>query len=142
MSEFNQHARPTLKARRLGIDTHHETVAYMRADCHVCRAEGFSALNRIRIKSPENSIIATINVVHGELLEPGEIGLSEASWQRLDVNTGDSLEVSHARPLESFSFVRAKIFGGEFTADRLQEVMSDITAGRYSDVHLSSFVTA
>lgn len=142
MSEFNHQSVPTLKARRLGIDTHHETVVFMRSDCHVCRAEGFSALNRVRLNSSERSIIATLNVVHGDLLEAGEIGLSEASWQRLDVNAGERIEVSHARPLDSFSFVRAKIFGGDFTADRLQEIMSDITAGRYSDVHLSSFVTA
>ncbi|MDF1644457.1 MAG: thymidine phosphorylase family protein [Pseudomonadales bacterium] len=142
MPEFPRQSVPTLKARRLGIDTHHETVVFMRSDCHVCRAEGFSALNRIHLTSSEGSIIATLNVVHGDLLEAGEIGLSESSWQRLGVNVGDRIEVSHARPLDSFSFVRAKIFGGEFTADRLQEIMSDITAGRYSDVHLSSFVTA
>ena len=113
MPEFNRQSVPTLKARRLGIDTHHETVAFMRSDCHVCRAEGLSALNRVRLNSSESSIIATLNVVHGDLLEAGEIGLSEASWQRLDVNAGDRIEVSHARPLDSFSFVRAKIFGGD-----------------------------
>lgn len=141
MAELHNQPVSALKARRLGIDTHHETVAYMRADCHVCRAEGLSALNRIRLKLSENSIIATLNVVHGDLIEPGEIGLSEAAWQRLAINTGDLVTVSHARPLDSFSFVRAKIFGGDFTADRLEDVISDITAGRYSDVHLSSFVT-
>ena len=34
-----------LKARRLGIDTHHEAVVFMRQDCHVCRSEGFEAHN-------------------------------------------------------------------------------------------------
>ncbi len=33
----------TLTLTRVGIDTYQEPVVYMRADCHVCRSEGFSA---------------------------------------------------------------------------------------------------
>jgi len=39
-------ARSTLRLRRVGIDTYQEPVIYMRADCAVCRAEGFEAQSR------------------------------------------------------------------------------------------------
>ncbi len=56
-----------LHLRRLGIDTYGEPVIYMRADCHVCRAEGFEARSRVEVRLRGRSLIATLNVVAGEL---------------------------------------------------------------------------
>ena len=55
----------TLRLKRLGIDTHQEAVIYMRRDCHVCRAEGFSAHARVRVSAGDTSIIATLNRIRG-----------------------------------------------------------------------------
>ena len=77
-----------LRLRRLGIDTHQEPVVYMRADCHVCRSEGFSAHSRIAVTTDTASIIATLNVVHDGFFQPGEAGLSEAAWTLLRATPG------------------------------------------------------
>ena len=50
----------SLKARHLGIDTHDEAVVFMRKECHVCRAEGFSAHARVRLRHKSRSLIATL----------------------------------------------------------------------------------
>lgn len=131
-----------LHARRLGIETHQEAVIYMRKDCHVCRAEGFSAQARIRVATDNAFVIATVNFVTGDLLAPGEAGLSEAAWRRLNCGEGVSLRVSHARTLDSLSDLRAKVYGRELGDAALGEIMADIIEGRYSDIHLSSFITA
>ncbi len=131
-----------LQAKRLGIETHQEAVIYMRKDCHVCRAEGFSAQARIRVATDKAFVIATVNLVTGDLLAPGEAGLSEAAWRRLDCEEGASLSVSHARPLDSLSNLRAKVYGRELTDAALGDIMRDIIESRYSDIHLSSFITA
>lgn len=131
-----------LHARRLGIETHQEAVIYMRKDCHVCRAEGFSAQARIRVATDNAFVIATVNFVTGDLLAPGEAGLSEAAWRRLECGEGASLRVSHARTLDSLSDLRAKVYGRELRGAALGEIMADIIEGRYSDIHLSSFITA
>ena len=34
-----EHASHRLRARRLGIDTHSESVVFLRKDCPVCRSE-------------------------------------------------------------------------------------------------------
>ena len=132
----------SLLLKRLGIDTHQEAVIYMRRDCHVCRAEGFSAHARIRVTAGETSIIATLNHITGNLLAPGEASLSESAWARLGASEGGDIAISHPRPLDSLSRVRAKVYGRALTDVELAEIMDDIAAGRYSDIQLSSFITA
>jgi thymidine phosphorylase len=60
----------TLLLKRMGIDTHEEPIVYMRADCHVCRSEGFSAHSRITVTTERASIIATLNVVRDSFVSP------------------------------------------------------------------------
>jgi thymidine phosphorylase len=136
--------RPSLlKARRLGIDMQQEAVVFMRWDCHVCRAEGFTSHARIQLSCGERSIIATLyHVTSSELLRIDEAGLSEAAWQRLALNVDDQIAASHPRPLDSLSLVRGKVYGRRLEDKALQTIISDVTAGRYSDIHLSSFITA
>lgn len=132
----------SLKLRHLGIDTHQERVVFMRSDCHVCRAEGFAAQARIQVRHADRSIIATLNVVTSDLLQQEEAGLSEAAWRWLGVRQGDRITLSHAPPLESLGQVRSKIYGNRLGASAIHGVIRDVAAGLYSDIHLSSFITA
>src|SRR3546814_7998130 len=68
-----------LRARRLGIDSQYEAVVYMRRDCHVCRAEGFAADNRVRLTNGEHSIIATLHQVTGDVLQDDEAVMTESA---------------------------------------------------------------
>jgi len=131
-----------LKARRLGIDTQQEAVVFMRKDCHVCRAEGFDSHARVYLKRGDRWVIATLYHVASELIHHFEAGLSESAWKRLQLKDGDEIEISHARPLDSLSSVRGKVYGRRFDAASLARVISDVTQGRYSDIELSSFITA
>ena len=54
---------PTLKLRRVAIDTYHENVAYLHRECAVYRAEGFQALSKILISANGQRILAVLNVV-------------------------------------------------------------------------------
>lgn len=132
----------TLALKRMGIDTHEEPVVYMRADCDVCRSEGFSAHSRVTVTTEHASIIATLNVLHDGFVLPTEAGLSEAAWQLLDAKPGQLAGFSHPQPVESLGAVRAKIFGHAFKEAQLQAILHDIAAGRYTDIDLSAFLTA
>lgn len=134
---------PVLRARRLGIDTYREPVVYMRPDCHVCRSEGFEARSRVLVWAERGgAAVATVNVVLSDLLAEGEAGLSEEAWRRLDVRAGEALHLSHAPTLESFGSVRGKMHGRRLDRLDFDAIVRDIAAGSYSDVHLSSFLTA
>jgi thymidine phosphorylase len=133
---------PRLRVRRLGIDTQQEAIVYMRADCGVCRSEGFAAQARVQVGHGERAIIATLNVVTGALLDPDEAGLSDVAVARLDVRDGDEISVSHPAPLESLSHVRGKVFGRALDQGAVDAIVADVVSGRYSDIHLASFITA
>jgi thymidine phosphorylase len=137
-----QHDQHTLRLRRMGIDTYQEPVIYMRSDCHVCRAEGFEAQTRIRVETSGRSILATLNVVGNDLLAPGEAALSDAAWRLLGAKEGDRGVLSHPPHLESLSRVRAKAYGSRLSAEDLDAIVRDVSAGSYTDVELSSFITA
>jgi thymidine phosphorylase len=124
------------------VDTYRQPVIYMHRDCPVCRSEGFEALARVRIAHAGHDIVATLNVVTGDLLGPEEAALSDAAWQLLGALEGDAVEVSHAAPLTSLRHVRAKIHGRRLDAAAFGEVLRDVAAGRYADVHLAAFLTA
>ncbi len=136
------HSANALRVRRLGIDTYQEPVIYMHKDCHVCRAEGFEARSRLQVAHNGHTIIATLNVITGELLTLHEAGLSEAAWRLLGAFEGDTVVLSHAPVLESMSLVRAKIYGKRLTADGTNAIVQDVVKGSYSDIEMASFITA
>lgn len=142
MTHNKFHDSNTLTARRLGIDTKQEAVVYMREDCHICRSEGFSAMTRVRLSAPRGELLATLNVVKGDLLTHTEAGLSEVAWTRLQLHEGDPVEIAHAPPVDSFSFVRGKLYGKHMDDAQLKSVVSDIAGGLYTDVQISAFVAA
>lgn len=131
-----------LRARRLGVDTYREPVAFLRADCPACRAEGFRAQSRVQLTIGSRSVIATLNVVLGDMIGACEAGLSEAAWLALGATESAMLRVSHPEPVESFSAVRNKIYGGRFADTALRDILRDINAGRYSSIQLAAFITA
>ena len=133
---------PTLRLRRIGIDTYVDPVVYMRADCHVCRSEGFAARARVRVTLGERSIIATLNVVEEALLEHDEAGLSEFAWRVLGASEGAAARFSHPEPVASDSRLRAKVYGERLNQADMQAIVNDVVRGLYSDLQLAAFVTA
>ncbi len=137
-----QGALHRLRLRRLGIDTYQEPVVYMRSDCYACRAEGFEARSRVLVRLGQRSLVATLNVVHGEMLQVYEASLSEAAWRMLGACEGDAIELAHPPPVASESALRAKVYGGTLGTADMEAIIRDVVAGQYSDLHLSAFVTA
>lgn len=136
-----------LLPRRIGIDTHSEPVVYMRSDCPVCRSEGFEAQSRIEVQIDNHNgaarrIIATLNIVYGDLLAEGELGFSESAWRRLQPEAGAHVRLGHTRALDSMSEVRSKLYGNRLSQQSMQNIVADIVAGHYGDIHLAAFVTA
>ncbi|HEX6434974.1 MAG TPA: hypothetical protein VFZ87_12060, partial [Gemmatimonadales bacterium] len=133
---------PGHRARRLHLDTGQEAVVYLHQSSEVYRSEGFASETRIWVRSNHHQLLATLNVVTGDLLAPDEAGLSEAAWHHLQAIDGEPVQFAHALPLESLRHVRAKVFGQRLDAAAMSAIIHDIAAGYYSDIHLASFLTA
>lgn len=141
--EHTEHAGANvLRLRPLGIDTYQEPVIYMSRDCPVCLSEGWEAQTRLQVTLGDHAIVATLNVVTGDLLAPDEASLSDAAWRMLGAAPGDDVVVSSMPPLESLSAVRAKVYGHRLSAPQLTAIVHDVAAGRYSAIELAAFVTA
>src|SRR5690349_19475377 len=112
----------SLVVKSIGIDTYRENIIYMRADCHICLSEGFTALTRVIVQHQEKSIVATLNVVHSELLRHNQAGLSQEAQRRLNVKDGDTVLINHLQPIESLSKVRAKMYRKELSESDFTEI--------------------
>jgi thymidine phosphorylase len=126
----------------LFIDTNQELVVFMPRSCHVCKSEGFQALTRLTISFNGKSIVADLNVTEDGLLLEGEISLSVSALKKLGCTEGDMLTVTHFQPLDSMRHVRSKIYGKKLNQRAFNEIIHDIVDEKYSNVFLSSFVTA
>ena len=131
-----------LRLRQLGIDTYQEPVIYMSRDCPVCRSEGWEAQTRLHVARGGHGIVATLNVVTGDLLAPDEASLSDAAWRLLGSVPGDEVVVSPLPPLTSLGAVRAKVYGHALSPPAIADIVRDVAAGRYSAIELAAFVTA
>lgn len=127
---------------QIGIDTHQHAVVFMRKDCHVCRAEGFNAMTRVRVCTESKSITATLITVSEDFLSHQQAGLSESAWQMLEAKEGEVAQFSHAPAVDSMSYVRGKLYGELLTDKSATAIVDDIKKGNYSDVQLAAFVAA
>jgi thymidine phosphorylase len=139
---MHHHATHRLKVKALGIDTYRENIIYMRADCPVCVSEGYTSLTRLVIHKGQRQIVATLNVVHSNLLSPREAGLSQYAMNSLQVKDGDSIVITHLQPIESLAMVRAKMYGRELTETEFDAIISDVVNGSYSNIELAAFIAA
>jgi thymidine phosphorylase len=126
----------------MGIDTQYEAVVFMHKNCPVCRSEGFTAHNRILLRAGDRHIIATLYQVTTDLIALDEAALSEPAWVRLGLSGGETISVSHPDPVDSMSHVRGRIYGNYLTDAALKAIVTDVVDGKYSDIHLSSFITS
>lgn len=134
---------PTLAARRLGLLSQHEAIVLMREDSPVCRSEGHAPRSQVLLMAGGREVTATLyQIAGGGLVGAHEAGLSEAAWERLGVADGDEIQVRHPPALTSMSSVRRRVYGKRLDACAMTEIVADVAAGRYTDAHLSAFLTA
>ena len=131
-----------LRARRIGIDTQHEAVVFMHKECSVCRSEGFTAHTRILLRARHAHVVATLYQVTSDLVAHDEAALSESAWARLGLHDGEVITITHPDPVESMSHVRSRIYGQDLGDAALRTIIADVVDGKYSDIHLASFITA
>lgn len=133
----------TLKLKKLGVDFRNEHLVFMLRDCHVCKSEGFEALNRIRVSQKGRTLVASLIVMDDHSrLKHGEVGLSDGAIEWLSAAEGDEIVLSHMAPLDSMSDVRKKIYGNTLEPAAFARIIQDIVACNLSNIQLSAFLAA
>lgn len=142
MSSIPELKPPALRATRMRLHAQHQPIALMRADCHVCRSEGLASRSQVLITSNGHEVQAQLYQIDSDLLALDEVALSEEAWDALGIRDGDSVHVRHPPVLESLAGVRQRIYGRRLGEEDLAAIVRDVVRGRYTDVHLSAFLTA
>ncbi len=133
----------TLCLRRVAIDTYRENVAYLHRDCEIYRAEGFQALSKVTVRANGNQVVAVLNVVDdANIVNPGELGLSEQAFSLLRSQEGQLVTITHAEPAHSMDAVRRKINGERLSKDDFIAITQDISDNRYTKVEMAAFLVA
>ena len=104
------------------------------------RRLGVISSDRVRVKSKRIKLIAIVNI--SREFAPGEIGLFKEVRTKLDVSTGNTVNVERAEAPESLGFIREKIRGERLTPRKLESIVNDVVERHLNDVELASFVTA
>ncbi|KZC22119.1 thymidine phosphorylase [Rhodanobacter thiooxydans] len=131
-----------MRVIRAGIDTYQQPVVYMHRDCEICRSEGFVAMTRVQMQLGHRTLIATLNVVVGDMVAVDEVALSEAAWNALAPEPGVLASFRHPEPAASVGALRAKVFGERLDESQYLALMQDAVASRLSDLELAAFVAA
>lgn len=131
-----------LRLVRAGIDTYQQPVVYMHRECDVCRAEGFTALTRVLVRSGGREVVATLNVVTDHWLGMEVAALSDAAWNALQPGPDAWAVFSHPEPPKSAQALRAKVFGQRLDEADFLDLMRDTVDNRLSEIELAAFVTA
>ncbi len=134
--------QPHLRAIRMGLHAQHQSVAVMHVDCHVCHSEGLAPRSQVLVIAGDREVPAMLYQTDGDLLDVNQVALSEAAWQALDIREGDIVQVRHAPMPESLACVRRRLYGHRLDAPAFAAIVDDVVQGRYTDVHLSAFLTA
>lgn len=130
-----------LKLKRIAIDTHRESIAYLSRHCSQFRAEEFQALEKIEVCGAAHRMPATLNIVDDpQILGADELGLSEAAFTAFGQAAGAAVSIRHPRPVESLEAVRAKIQGHELDPGQYASIIRDIAGLRYSKMEVAAFL--
>ena len=129
ITEMKDDTPNMMRAQRLGVLTQHETLALVRADCPVCRSEGMSAHSQVTVTHGDKSVIATLYQVTEDWLPIGAVGLTDSAWEKLDLEDGSLVHLTHTPPLNSLAYVRQRIFDDGLTDAQLRAIIFDIVRG-------------
>jgi AMP phosphorylase len=87
------------------------------------------------------SVVSTILNIASEF-HKGYIGAYREVMERLDLERGDTVNISPAARPESLGFIREKILGERLTPWKLHMIVQDVVEHHLSTIELAAFVTA
>src|SRR5690606_35251908 len=76
---------PALRAVRLRLHAQHQSVAVLRTDSHVCRAEGLAPRSQVLVTANGREIHALLYQTDDPRAPIDQVALSEAAWEALDI---------------------------------------------------------
>lgn len=139
----SQISRPSLKVRRVSLETGQENVVVISRRSTALRPEVFRGFSRVDVTAAGRALRATLLLTDDDgLVGPGELGFSEPAFRRLGAPVGSLVTVTPAPPPSSLDAVRSKISGRTLEPEEIRSIVTDITAHRYSDMEIAALLVS
>jgi thymidine phosphorylase len=99
--------RPSLRVRRVNLDTGRENVVVLSRHSNALRPDIFRGFSRVELQHGSKALLATLLITDDDaLVGPDEIGLSDPAFRRFAEPAGSLVTVCPAAPPQSLDAVR------------------------------------
>lgn len=96
--------------------------------------------DRVKLKSDRSEVTCMLDITKDHFPKH-RIGLFVETYNALNIDPGDLVEISAADKPKSLLYIRAKLDGKKLTGSQLNEIVKDIVHGDLSDVEITYFVS-
>lgn len=120
-----------IKTGGVNVAVIHDDTAH-RLDLHVG--------DRVLLKSDRSSAICVLDITK-DGFPKHKIGLFSEAYNALNIEAGDTVELSVASKPTSILLIREKLDGKRLSASQLNGIVHDIVKGNLSDVEMTYFVS-
>ena len=132
-----------LLLKHLPIHSFNENIAYVNKECTAYKVDDIKTMVRVEIHGGSVPISAFLNVVtSNRFVKPGELALNTEAFRAIGLPEGARVSIVMNEPPLSLSAVHKKIRGGVLTLNEYKSIVHDIQMHRYSNIDLTSFLTA
>lgn len=97
--------------------------------------------DRVHLKS-DRSVVTCFLDIAKDNFSNRKIGLFTETYNRLNIEPGDVVEIIPADKPRSLLFIREKLDGKHLSFEKLNDIIRDIVHGDLSDIEMTYFVTA
>ena len=132
-----------LSLKHLPVSSFNENLAYLHKDCVAYKVDDINALTKIEIHGGVKTVYAFLQVVDdAKLVKPTEIALNNEAFEQINLPEGANISISLSTPPPSLASVKRKIAGNILSSGEYSSIINDITARRYSNMDIASFLVA
>lgn len=125
-----------LKPKKINIKTGGIPVAVLHED--TAHKLDLHSGDRVNLKSDRSSLICILDLTSS--FAKNQIGLFAETYDKLNIEKGDVVEITAAEKPNSLLHIRAKLDGKRLTENQLNEIVRDIVHGKLSEVEMTYFV--
>jgi len=128
-----------LTARPINLEVGGKCVVIMNRDD--ADFLGLHALDRVCLKCKEKELTAIVDVTTRFTMK-GEVVTNDDVTTFFNLKGGEHVEVSREEEPESIIYMKQKISGCRLEYEKIKKIVRDVVDRKFSDIELSSFVTA
>ncbi len=132
-----------LSLKHIAVTSFNENLAYIHKDCSAYKVDDIKVLTKVEIHGGVRPVYAFLQIVDDvKIVKPGELGLNTEAFKMINLPEGANISLTIAPAAPSINAIKRKIAGNILSAAEYSSIVNDITAKRYSNMDITSFLVS